>query len=80
MLRVILTGGIVFLAVVITLVGYNVLVVGTGVAGAFGLLHSYWRDAVSDSGTTQRIQWMAVIVAALAVGWRAGYMRGPERY
>lgn len=81
MLRFILAGSLVLLVALVTLVGYNVLVIGTGLVGAFGLLHSYWQDAVSDAGTTQSILWIAVIVAALAVGWRAGYMRhDSERY
>jgi len=76
-----MAGAIVLLALGITLVGYNVLIVGTGLVGALGLINRYWQDAVFDVGTTQSILWMAVIVAALAVGWRAGYMRhDPERY
>lgn len=76
-----MAGAIVLLALGITLVGYNVLIVGTGLVGALGLINRYWQDAVSDAGTTQSILWMAVIVAALALGWRAGYMRhDPERY
>jgi hypothetical protein len=79
MLRVILAGAIVVLAVGIALVGYNVLIVGTGLVGAFALLHSYWRDAFSDTGTTQNIQWMAIVVAGLAVAWRAAYLRDADR-
>jgi len=76
-----MAGAIVLLALGITLVGYNVLIVGTGLVGAFALLHSYWRDAVSDSSTTQNIQWMAIVVTALMLAWRTGYMRhDPERY
>jgi hypothetical protein len=80
MLRVMMAAAIVLLALGITLVGYDVLIVGTGVVGALALLHSYWRDAVSDSGTTQNIQWVAIVVAALLLAWRAGYMRDPARY
>lgn len=79
MLRVILAGGIVLLAVALTLVGYNVLIVGTGVLGALGLFHSYWRDAVSDAGTTHNIQWMAIVVAGLVIAWRAGRLRDYDR-
>lgn len=51
-----MAAAIVLLALGIVVVGYNVLIVGTGLVGALALLHSYWRDAVSDSGTTQNIQ------------------------
>jgi H+/Cl- antiporter ClcA len=80
MLRVMMAAAIVLLALGIVVVGYNVLIVGTGLVGALALLHSYWRDAVSDSGTTQNFQWMAIVVAALLLAWRAGYMRDPARY
>ena len=80
MLRVMMAGAIVLLALGITFVGYNVLIVGTGLLGALTLLHSYWRDAVSDSGTTQSMQWMAIVVTALMLAWRAGYMRDPAKY
>lgn len=81
MLRFILAGSLVLLVALVTLVGYNVLVIGTGLVGALGIINRYWQDAVSDAGTTQSIQWIVVIAAALAVGWRAGYMRhDPERY
>jgi hypothetical protein len=80
MLRVMMAGAIVLLAFGITLVGYNILIVGTGLFGAFALLHSYWRDAASDFGTTQNILWMAIVVAALMLAWRAGCMRDPEKH
>lgn len=80
MLRLVLAGTLVLLVALLTLVGYNVLVIGTGLVGALGVINRYWQDAVSGAGTTQSIQWMAVIAAALAVGWRAGHMRDAARY
>ena len=68
------------LAVGVTLVGYNVLIIGTGLAGALALLNRYWRDFVSDPGTTQNIQWMTIIGVALMLAWRIGYMRESGRY
>jgi hypothetical protein len=79
MLRTTVAGIVVLFAVVITLVGYNILIVGTGVLGAFALLQSYWHDAVSGTGTTQNVQWTAIVVAALVIAWRAAYFRDPER-
>lgn len=80
MLRVIMAGVIVLLAVGLTLVGYNVFILGTGLAGALGLLHSYWRDATSDPSTTQNIQWMIIIAVGSLFAWRASYMRTSGRY
>ena len=78
-LRVVLAGVVVLLALGITLVGCNMLAVGTGLVGAFGLLHSYWRDAAANSGTTQNVQWMAIIVAGLVIARRTAYLRDPEK-
>jgi hypothetical protein len=80
MLRVLSAVAVVILAVGVMLVGYNVLVIGTGLAGALLLLGRYWRDFASEPGLTQNIQWMVIVVAALMLGWRAGSMREPGRY
>jgi hypothetical protein len=80
MLRPLLAAAVVILAVGVTLVGYNVLIIGTGLVGALALLNRYWRDFVSEPSTTQSIQWMAIIVAAMMLAWRTGYMRESGRY
>ena len=61
-------------------VAYNVLIVGTGLAGALLLLGRYWGDFASEPGLTQNIQWIVIVVTALMLGWRAGSMREPGRY
>jgi hypothetical protein len=78
MLRLLIAGVVVFLAIGLTLVAYNVFILGTGLAGAGALLHRYWRDATA--GTSRSTQWMAIIVAAVMLGWAAGHMRESGRY
>jgi hypothetical protein len=70
---------IVLLAFVAMFVGYNILIVGTGVVGAFALLHSYWRDTFSDPGATHSIQRLAIVAGAVMLGWRAAFFRDPEK-
>jgi hypothetical protein len=79
MVRFILAVAVVLLAVGVLLVGYNIIVIGTGFASGFFLLGRYWRDFISEPGITQIVQWMAIIVAALMLAWRAGVMREPGR-
>jgi anti-sigma factor RsiW len=79
MVRFILAVAVVLLAVGAVLVGYNILVIGTGLASGVSLLGRYWRDFISEPSITQSIQWMAIIVAALMLAWRAGVMREPGR-
>ncbi len=79
MVRLLIAGVVVFLAVGLTLVAYNVFVLGTGLAGAAALFHGYWQDATA--GTSQSTQWMMIIIiAGLILGWSAGYMRESGRY
>lgn len=80
MLRFLSAVAIVVVAVGVMLVGYNVLIVGTGLAGALLLLGRYWRDFASEPGLTQNIQWMVIVVIALMLGWHAGIMRETGRY
>jgi anti-sigma factor RsiW len=80
MLRILSAVAVVILAVGVMLVGYNVLITGTGLVGALLLPHRYWRDFASSPGVTQNIQWMAIVVTALMLGWRAGSMREPGKY
>ena len=79
MVRFILAVAVVLLALGVMLVGYNILIIGTGLAGGFSLLGRYWRDFISEPRMTQSVQWMAIIVAALMLAWRAGSMREPGR-
>ena len=74
MLRFMLTGVLVLLAIVLVLVGYQMLILGTGVAGALALLHRYWWEATSVLNTTQRIEWVGIIVLALIGAWRTSKM------
>jgi hypothetical protein len=80
MLRLILAAAIVLLAVGVILVGYNLLIIGTGLAGALALLSRYWRDFFYNSGMTQSIEWMTIIGVALMLAWRAGSMRETGSY
>jgi hypothetical protein len=80
MLRILSAVAVVIVAVGVMVVGYNVLILGTGLGGAILLLHRYWRDFASEPGVTQNIQWMAIVVTALMLGWRAGSMREPGKY
>jgi hypothetical protein len=80
MLRVIIAGAIVVVAAVLLLVGYNVLVIGTGLGGAVALLSRYWRQFTSEPVALQTLQFLAVVVTALILGWRAGSMRETGRY
>jgi uncharacterized membrane protein len=78
MVRLLIAGVVVFLAIGLTLVAYNVFVFGTGLAGAAALFHRYWKDATA--GTSQSTQWMIIILAGLMLGWSAAYMRESGRY
>jgi hypothetical protein len=79
MVRFILAVAVVLLTVGVVLVGYNILIIGTGLASGVSLLGRYWRDFISEPGITQGVQWVAIIVAALVLAWRAGVMREPGR-
>lgn len=79
MLRAILAGGIVLLAVGLTLVGYTALVLGTGLAGAVALLH-HWRNVAFGLGASETSVWLAIVVAAIGVAWCASYMYDTKRY
>jgi hypothetical protein len=80
MLRVIIAGAIVVVAAVLLLVGYNVLVIGTGLGGAVALLNRYWRQFAAEPVATQTLQFLAVVVTAVFLGWRAGWLRESGRY
>lgn len=80
MLRILSAVALVIVAVGVMLVGYNVLITGTGLVGALLLLGRYWRDFASEPGLTQNIQWMVIVLIALMLGWRAGSMRETGRY
>ena len=80
MLRPILACAVVFLAICVALVGYNVLILGTGLVGGVSLLGRYWRDFSSEPGTTRAFQWMAIIAVGLMLGLRAGSWREPGNH
>lgn len=80
MLRVIIAGAIVVVAALLLLVGYNVLVIGTGVGGAVALLNRYWRQFAAEPVATQTLQFLAIVVTAVFLGWRAGKLRESGRY
>jgi hypothetical protein len=67
MLRAMMAGAVVLLAVGLTLVGYNALILGTGLAGAAALLHRWW-DAAFGFGTTETSQWMIVLTSGVVFG------------
>lgn len=75
MWRTLLAGAVVVLAVGLTLVGYNLIIVGTGMAGAFGVIYRYWQDLISEPSTTEKLQWMIILGAALVVAWRTSRFR-----
>lgn len=78
MVRLLIAGVVVFLAIGLTLVAYNVFVFGTGLAGAAALFHGYWQDATA--GTSKSTQWTIIIIAGVMLGWSAAYMRESGRY
>jgi len=80
MLRVLIAGSVVLLAVALALVGYDALILGTGLAGALADLHNYWRDVASGSDKTQTIRWVALVVVGVIVGWRISRMPKLGKY
>lgn len=80
MMRLIVAVAVVFLAVGVAIVGYNVFILGMGLADALAFLYRYWQETTSDSGTTQNIQWMAIIATGLVLAWGAGSMRESGKY
>ena len=65
-LRVIAAVAVALLAVGLVLVGYQLLILGTGLTGVLALLH-HWQDAVFGFGSTESGKWMIIILAALVI-------------
>lgn len=80
MLRIIGAGAVVLLAVALTLVGYNALILGTGLAGAIAFIKVCWRELAYDTGLAQHIRWITIIAAGCVLAWRASYVMDSDRY
>jgi hypothetical protein len=80
MLRIIAAGAVVLLAVALTLVGYNALILGTGLAGALAFLKNCCREVAYDTGLAQHIRWITIIAVGCVLAWRASYVMGSDRY